>query len=220
MGLSERLKSKKVVVGLGAGAILLVFFLFKFMTSGGAEVAPERDRSAPGVRKPASKPPKKEAASSPLFETLKAWKDPFRVEDAQVIELQDKINAVKKEIEFLKITLEEKKLRREIKELESEIGEAGGTATPQLQPGATSAGGKEGSGASARGVLVKAILITDDEKKALIASGSESCWVHEGEEFDGWEIKEINIDNVVLSRAGKNRVFFYNRPSFTQGGKS
>ncbi|MFQ5868666.1 MAG: hypothetical protein ACE5JC_02065 [Candidatus Zixiibacteriota bacterium] len=221
MGLSERLKSKKVVVGLGAtGAILLVFVLFKFMTSGGTEVAPERDRGAPRTRKPVPKPPKKEATSSPLFETLKAWKDPFRVEDAQTIELQDKMNAVKKEIEFLKITLEEKRLRKEIKELENQIGEAGGTATPERQQGASSAGGREASSGTTKGVVVKAILITDKEKKALITSGSKSRWVHEGEEFDGWEIKEIKKDSVVLSRAGKTRVFSYDRPSFSRGGKS
>ncbi|TET68723.1 MAG: hypothetical protein E3J45_02790 [Candidatus Zixiibacteriota bacterium] len=219
MGLSERLKSKKVVVGLGAtGAILLVFVLFKFMTSGGAEVAPERDRSAPRTRKPVPKPPKKEPTSSPLFETLKAWKDPFRVEDPQTIELQDKINVVKKEIEFLKITLEEKRLKQEIKELEGEIGEA--TTTPEGDGGLRSAIRAEASRSSTETVLVKAILITDNEKKALIASGSKSCWVHEGEEFDGWEIKEIKKDSVVLHRGGKTCVFFYDRPGFTQGGKS
>jgi type II secretory pathway component PulC len=151
---------------------------------------------------------------------LKSWKDPFRVEDPQVLEMQDKINAVKKEIEFLRTTLEEKKLRREIKELEGEIGEGGSTATPQQQQGAGSVGGVEEGRGPASGVLVKAILITDDEKKALLASGDKRSWVQEGEEFDGWEIKEINRDNVVLSRAGKNRVFFYDRPIFTQGGES
>jgi hypothetical protein len=221
MGLSERLKSKKVVVGLGAtGAILLVFVLFKFMASGGTEVAPERARPAPRTHQPISKPPEKQATSSPLFETLKSWKDPFRVEDPQVLEMQDKINAVKKEIEFLKITLEEKRLKQEIKELENQIGEAGGTATPERQQGASSAGGREASSGSTKGVVVKAILITDKEKKALVASEDKKSWVHEGEKFDGWEIKEINRDNVVLSRAGKNRVFFYDRPGFTQGGES
>jgi hypothetical protein len=220
MGLFERLKSKKVVLGLGVtGAVLLTLFLLKFMTSGGTEAAPERARPAPRTHQPISKPPEKEAAS-PLFETLKSWKDPFRVEDPQVLEMQDKINAVKKEIEFLRTTLEEKKLRQEIKELEGEIGEGGSTAAPQQQQGAGSAGGVEEGRGSASGVLVKAILITDDEKKALVASGDKKSWVHEGEKFDGWEIKEINRDNVVLSRAGKNRVFFYDRPSFTQGGES
>jgi hypothetical protein len=67
---------------------------------------------------------------------------------------------------------------------------------------------------------VKAILITDDEKSALIISGENGSWVHEGEEFDGWEVREIKTNSVVLWREGKTYVFFYDRSTFMEEGES
>ena len=137
MGFPNRLKSKKAVMGLGGdGAALLVIVVLVLMNSGGSEATPQRERSAlRTARKAVPKPAvKKEPATTPLFETLKAWKDPFRMGDPQVLELQDRINAVNKEIEYLKVSLEEKRLKQQIKSLEKELG--GGAAT------SVSAGGK------------------------------------------------------------------------------
>jgi hypothetical protein len=193
------------------------------MSSGGSEATPQRERSTTrAVRKTVPKPAaKKEPATTPLFETLKAWKDPFRGEDPQVLEMQDKINTVKKEIEYLKVTLEEKRLKQEIKNLEKELGggaaasvSAGGTASKS-----TAAAGKATTSYTRR-VKVKAIMTTEEDKKALITSGSRQSWVREGERFDVWEVREINIDNVVLARGGRTYVFFYDRSSFSQGGGS
>jgi type IV pilus biogenesis protein PilP len=212
MELPAQLKSKKVLLGLGAVVVILVgIFVLKFMSSGGTEGEPRKAQSAPQTRKPISKPKKEEPEKSPLFEALKSWKDPFRGEDPEVVELQDKINATKKEIEYLKASLEEKKLRQEIKELEKSIRESAGTSTPRAETEIGATGGKKGKDESQKRVLVKAILMTDDEKSALIVSGDRTSWVHEGEEFDGWEIKEIKKDSVVLLRAGKTYVFFYDR---------
>jgi type IV pilus biogenesis protein PilP len=212
MKLPAQLKSKKVLLGLGAVVVILMgFFVLKFMSSGGTEVEPRKARSAPQTRKPISKPKEKEPTKSPLFEALKSWKDPFRGEDPEVVELQDKINSTKKEIEYLKASLEEKKLRQEIKELEKSISGTAATSTPRAETEIGATGGKKGKAESQKRVLVKAILITDDEKSALIVSGNRKSWVHEGEEFDGWEIKEIKKDSVVLLRAGKTYVFFYDR---------
>lgn len=222
MELPATLKSKKVLVlGLGAVVVILVgFFVLKFITSGGTEMASQRVQSAPRTGKKISQPKKKESEKSPLFEALEALKDPFRGEDPEVVQLQDKINATKKEIEFLKASLEEKKLRQEIKELEKSISGAAGTSPPGAETEIGSTGEKKGKAKSQKRVLVKAILITDDEKSALIVSGSKKTWVHEGEEFDGWEIKEIKKDSVVLLRAGKTFVFFYDRPIIIMEGES
>jgi type IV pilus biogenesis protein PilP len=212
MKLPAQLKSKKVLLGLGAVVVILMgFFVLKFMSSGGTEAEPRKARPAPQTRKPISKPKKEEPEKSPLFEALKSWKDPFRGEDPEVVELQDKINSTKKEIEYLKASLEEKKLRQEIKELEKSISGTAATSTPRAETEIGATGGKKGKAESQKRVLVKAILITDDEKSALIVSGNRKSWVHEGEEFDGWEIKEIKKDSVVLLRAGKTYVFFYDR---------
>jgi type IV pilus biogenesis protein PilP len=196
------------------------FFVLKFMTLGETEMASERAQSAPRTEKKISKPQKKEPEKSPLFEALEALKDPFRGEAPQLVELQNKIVATKKEIEFLKASLEEKKLRQEIKELEKSISGAAVTSTPEAETEIGSTHGEKGEARSENMVLVKAILITDDEKSALIVSGGKETWVHEGEEFDGWEIKEITKDSVVFLRAGKTFVFFYDRPSISKKGES
>jgi hypothetical protein len=216
MELPAQLKSKKVLLlGVAAVVVILVgFFLFKFMTSGAADVVPDRARSAPRARKPISKPEKQKPEKSPLFESLEAWKDPFRGEDPKLAELQDKINTTKKEIEFLKVSLEEKKLRQEIKELQKSMKRSAGEENRAF------AAEKKGEVKPQEKVLVKAILITDDEKSALIIFGDQKTWVHEGEEFDGWEIKEITKDSVVLLRAGKTFVFFCDRPHITREGES
>ena len=221
MKLPAQLKSKKVVLGLGAVVVIgMGFFVFKFMTSSGAEVVLEKARSAPRTGKKISKPKKMESEKSPLFEALKSWKDPFRGEDLEVVELQDKINATKKEIEYLKASLEEKKLRQEIKELEKSISGTAGTSTSGTETEIGATGGKKGKAESQKRVLVKAILITDDEKSALIVSGDRKSWVHEGKEFDGWKIKEIKKESVVLLKEGKTFVFFYDRSGITREGES
>jgi hypothetical protein len=214
MGLPARLKSKKVALGVGAVVVTLVGFLvLKSMTSEVTEVAPEQTRSARPAAKKVSKPQKKESGNAPLFEGLQNLKDPFRTEDPKVVELQDQINTTKKEIEFLKASLEEKKLRQEIKELEKSIKGTADISPPEGERGILSTGRERAEIKSQKSVLVKAILIEDDQRSAFIVSGGQKAWVHEGEEFDGWEIKEIKKDRVVVLRTGKIHVFFYDRPS-------
>ena len=214
MGLPAQLKSKKLALGVGVVVVTLVGFLvLKSMTSEVDEVAPERTRSARPAAKNISKPKKKESGNVPLFEGLQNLKDPFRTEEPKVVELQDKISTTKKEIEFLKASLEEKKLRQEIKVLVKSIKGTAGTSTPEAAGEIVSTGRKKEEVKSRKRVLVKAILIGDDQRSAFIVSGGQKAWVHEGEEFDGWKIKEIRKDSVVLLRAGKTYVFFYDRPS-------
>ncbi len=214
MGLPAQLKSKKAVLGLGAAVVILVGFLaLKLMTSEATDVAPEKTRSARPQGRKISKPQKKEPENVPLFEGLQKLKDPFRTEDPKVVELQDKINTTKKEIEFLKASLEERQLRQEIKELEKSIKSTAGTGVPEGAAGMASAGGGKAEIKSQKRVVIKAISISDDEKSALLFSGDKKSWVHEGEEFDGWKIKEIKKDRVIVLRTGKIYVLFYDRPS-------
>jgi hypothetical protein len=222
MGLSESLKSKKLRLGAGiVGVILVGFFLLKFMTSSGTDVPAEKERPATRTEKPVPKPKKEERPiQSPLFEALKELKDPFRGESPELLELENKINATKKEIELLKFSLEEKKLRQEIKDLESQMPGTVVAGTPGKVAEAESAGGVKAEAESPQLVSVRAILITDDEKSALIVSGENGSWVHEGEEFDGWRVKEIKTDRVVFLRNGKTYVFFYDRSTFREEGES
>jgi type IV pilus biogenesis protein PilP len=214
MKLPAQLKSKKVLLILGAGVVIAAGFLvFKFMTSSGIDAEPERNRSASRSEKRIPKPSQNKSDKSPLFETMQALKDPFRDEDRKVVELQDKINTTQKEIEYLKASLEEKRLRQEIKEIEQSLAESEGSTTNGREAPLQSIPGEKRDVRSQKMVVVKAILITDDEKAALLFSDSNKSWVHEGEELDGWEIKEIKKDRVVVLRTGKTYVFFYDRPS-------
>ncbi len=215
MAISEKFKSKKIRLGLAAIVVIVVGFVgFVFMNSGGPEMEPRKIRSTSTTRtKQISKPQKEEPAKSPLFEALKKWKDPFRNEDPEMVLLQDKIDATKKEIEYLKASLEEKQLRHEIRELEKSIGAGSEMPGKEIDPGS-----KEKATLSRRKIEVLAILISEDDKSALLAYQGIKGWVHEGEEFDGWSIKEIRKDSVVLLKEGKTYVFFYDRQIFSEEG--
>ena len=215
MAISEKFKSKKIRIGLAAIVVIVVGFVgFVFMNSGGPEMEPRKTRSTSRARtKQISKPQKEEPAKSPLFEALKKWKDPFRKEDPELVELEERIDATKKEIEFLKASLEEKQLRHEIKELEKSI--SAGSEMPGKE---IELGSKEKKTISQRKMQVLAILISEDDKSALLVYQGKKGWVHEGEEFDGWSIIEIRKDSVVLLKEGKTYVFFYDRQSFSEEG--
>ncbi|KPL04428.1 MAG: hypothetical protein AMJ90_00975 [candidate division Zixibacteria bacterium SM23_73_2] len=218
MSFSESLRSKKIKFGLGAiGALFLGFFMLKFMTSGGGEVTEKISQRTSNPRKTISQPKKEEPTKSPLFQALKDLQDPFRGESPEMMELQNKIKKTQKEIEFLKVSLEAKKLKEELKKL------GGETILKEIEKKegkSTSGISKMPKTKSSDNVLVKAIMITDEKKNALLISGGKRSWVCEGEEFDGWRVKQIKNDSVVLSKAGKTYVFFYDRSSFFKEGKS
>jgi hypothetical protein len=215
MGFSALTKSKKMLL-LGSGAVVVIligFFLLKFMSSEATDDAPDRSRPSRSAAKKITKPKPEEPQKSPLFETLQSLKDPFRTEDPKLIDLQDRLSVTQKEVEYLKVSLEEKKLRQEIKEIEETLKESDAASLPAMEVKAEPKAGESEQVYSPRTLLVKAILITDDDKSALIVSGNKKCWVREGENFDGWEIKEIKSDSVVALREGKTYVFFYDRTS-------
>lgn len=222
MDLPKGLKSKKfLVVGAGlVGLILVGFFLLKFMTSGGAEMVQEKPRPARRTEKKISKPQKKEETKSPLFRAMQELKDPFRKEDPKLIELQDKLSRTQKEIEYLRADLEEKKLRQEIMEIEKSLAGDDQSGEPVKEVGATPSVTVNEEAGSEKRVLVMAILITDEEKSALLVYGSQKSWVHEGDRFDVWEVKKIRKESVVVLREGKSFVFFYDRPGVTREGES
>ena len=222
MDLPKGLKSKKLLmIGVGLVAVILIgFFAMKFMTSGGTEMAEEKPRTSRRSEKISKPEKKKEEFKSPLFQAMEALKDPFRKEDPKLIELQDKLGRTQKEIEYLRASLEEKKLRQEIMEIERSLtgGEKSGAPESQVAT-APSLGTGEEEG-SEKHPLVRAILITDEEKSALLVCGDKRAWVEEGDRFDDWEIKEIRKESVVLVRDGESFVFFYGRPGITREGES
>jgi hypothetical protein len=221
MELPKALKSKKLLLGVGLiGFILVGFFALKFMTSGGADMVPERSKSARRPERRVPTPKKEEPKKSPLFEAMEALKDPFHTEDPKAAELQDKLDMTQKEIEYLKATLEEKKLRKEIREIEKSLAASGETESGENKLEVSPAPGKPEAQEDKDWVLVKAILITDEDRSALLFSGKHKSWVHEGEFFWGWEVQMINQDNVILLKSGRRFVFFYDRPGITRGGGS
>jgi hypothetical protein len=222
MGLPKNLKSKRLlVVGAGLVAVILIgFFAMKFMNSGGAEMTQEKPPSARRSEKKISKPQKKEETKSPLFQAMEALKDPFRKEDPKLMELHDKLGRTQKEVEYLKASLQEKKLRQEIWEIEKSLAEGDQSGALESEVATTPSAETNEEARSEKHVLVRAILITDEEKSALLVYGDKRTWVEEGDRFDVWEIKEIRKESVVLLRDGKSFVFFYDRPGITREGES
>lgn len=219
MALANILKSKKLLLVAGAVAVVLVgFFAMKSLTSSPNQEETEKPRPATKTVQKAAKPEKKEEADkSPLYEAMQALKDPFRSEDPKAAELKDKLDMTKKEVEYLKAILEERKLKQEIKEIEKSLTgqESSGSEVAVISSSDSNPGSKSGDG-----LLVKAILITDEKRSALLVSGDKRTWVHEGEYFDGWKVKEIREESVVVLKKGKTFVFFYDRQAMGIGGES
>lgn len=221
MGFSDPAKSKKLFIAVGAVILILGgFFALKFMTGGGADVKPESNQASPQSGKISSLAEKKTSSqekkeSSSLSDALKELKDPFRTEDP----IQDKLSSTKKEIEYLKASLEEKKLRMEIRDIEKSLYESPQTPTDGQESQNNSAGEADQELGTKDTVIVKGILFTEEEKSVLLISENGKSWVHEGEYFGGWEIKQIFQDCVVLSKAGKNYIYFYDRSGITQKGQ-
>jgi hypothetical protein len=223
MELAKILKSKKGKLALGLVVVIVVgFFALKFMSATTDEPAESGKPRATHrtTQKPSTKTAKKdEPEKSPLFQAMQALKDPFQAEDPKAAELKEKLDLAKKEVEYLKAILEEKKLKQEIREIEHSLAQdrtdlAGGETAILAPP---SIGEK---GAASDGLVVKAILLTDDQRSALLVSGGKSSWVHQGERFDGWEIKEIREQSVVVLKKGRTFVFFYDRPEVGREGDS
>ncbi len=147
-------------------------------------------------------------------------KDPFRTEDPKAAELKDKLDLAKKEVEYLRAILEEKKLKQEIKEIERSLTQNEGSGTSGSEMAIISSGETKTEGQSHHGLLVKAILMTDEGRSALVVSGDKRTWVHEGEHFDGWQIKEIRGESVVVLKKGRTFVLFYDRPAVGLEGES
>ncbi len=222
MQLPKNPSSRKVLI-LGAGTVCVIlvgFFLLKFMTSVETEAPPEKPRSSQRSARKTPKPEQENSEKSPLFKAMEKLKDPFRAEDPKAAELQDKLKLTQKEIEYLKATLEEKKLRKEIKEIERSLAEGERAGRVGSEPETPTRQEEKGQAESQDRLLVKAILISDSRKAALLVSGNRKAWVHEGEQFDGWQIKEIREESVVVWRKGKTFVFFYDRPAIFKEGES
>ncbi len=229
MGFLRQSKSKKfILAGVAVAVIAGGFFALKFMTSGGEEVKQEKGQTASKAVKKASTPPAEKKApapekkenTSPLFEAMKELKDPFRIEDPALAELQDKISSTQKEIEYLKATLEEKKLRQEIRDIEMSMsGSTAASAAPNQGAQTEITGESAEEGNAEPGVLVKGILYSDEVRSALLISKDRKNWVHEGESFAGWEIVQIYRDRVMLSKAGRDSIFFCDRSEVIKKGE-
>jgi type IV pilus biogenesis protein PilP len=223
MELAKILKSKKGMLALGLVVVLVVgFFALKLMSSSTDE--PAESGKPRATHKTAQKAPKtakkEEPEKSPLYQAMQALKDPFQAEDPKAAELKNKLDMAKREVDYLKAILEEKKLKQEIKEIERSLAQdrssdVAGSETALLASPPTGERNAAGDG-----LVVKAILLTDDQRSALLVSGGRSSWVHQGERFDGWEIKEIREASVVVLKKGRTFVFFYDRPEVGREGDS
>ncbi|MDH4222690.1 MAG: hypothetical protein OEV55_04020 [candidate division Zixibacteria bacterium] len=233
------LKSKKMILGGGLVFLLIVgFFAFKLLTGVGEVQAPPAksgtvERSQPGnklqnqaqkknlVKKEGDKDDsltqakadttQKLAGETPLYRLLKGWRDPFGNGNRRVAELEERIKIIKMEIELLRDSLEQEKLRDELAKLSKGYTPAPVSGSkPEIYS----------KKSEPKTITVKAILISEDGKTALLYWGSKKAWVKEGEHFEGWTVSEIGKSKVILTKEGISHVLSYHPLPAYEGGNN
>ena len=237
----ELLKNKKVFLVFGLVLVVIIgFFAFKMLSGGGQEEVKTEPRNKKTVERTqsSSKPEKKiqpaaqtkentptdslakavKADSTqklpgetPLYQMLKAWRDPFGNGNRRITELEESIKIIKMQIELLRDSLEQEKLKEELAKMKKGFSPA---------PVFTSRPVSNTQVKSQDKITVKAILISDVKRSALLYMASKKAWVKVGDLFEGWIVSEINSDKVVLTRDGRDLILGYHPvPSF-EGGKN
>ncbi|MCJ7458055.1 MAG: hypothetical protein MUP17_03570 [candidate division Zixibacteria bacterium] len=234
------LKNKKILLGSGLILLLIIgFFAFK-MLSGGSQPPPEpqtkKTAERPQLRKtkqgqaqaqntarqtsPADSSVKVAKADSiqkvpgqtPLYELLKNFRDPFGSGNKRVTELEERLKMIKMEIELLRDSLEQEKLKEELTKFKKGSSPAPVIVYKPSTPAQIKSSDKT--------IIVKAILIAENNRTALLYLSSKKAWVKVGDLFEGWVISEISSVRVVLTRDGKNQVLGYHPVPAYQGGKN
>lgn len=132
-----------------------------------------------------------------LAQALATWRDPFQAEAAELVSMQGRIKLKEKEIEVLKLTLEEKKLRDQLRGSGGEGPGAPVSSPPAVVPATTAPTGR---------VTVKALLCSESRRAALLTTGRTSAWVSEGESFGGMQVVRLDSETATLVTADGRRV--------------
>jgi hypothetical protein len=237
----ELLKNKKLLSTLGLLFVLIIgFFAFKMLSGGGQEEVKTESRNKKTVERTqlSSKPERKiqpaaqtkenalrdssakavKADSTqklpgetPLYQMLKTWRDPFGNGNRRITELEESIKIIKMQIELLRDSLEQEKLKDELAKMKK-----GNSPTPVFSS-------KPASNTQVRSqdkIIVKAILISEIKRTALLYMSSKKAWVTVGDLFEGWLVSEINSDKVVLTRDGRNLILGYHPFPSIEGGRN
>ncbi|HVP37130.1 MAG TPA: hypothetical protein VMT04_09070 [Terriglobales bacterium] len=232
------LKNKKILLGIGLVFLLIVcFFAFK-MFSGGNQPVPEpqakktaersqlrktasgqvQTKSSAGQISPADSSVKiaktdsteKVPGQTPLYELLKNFRDPFGNGDKRVSELEDRLKTIKMEIELLRDSLDKEKLKDELTKFQKGSNPSPGVVYNPTIP--------EQIKSSDQTILVKAILIAENNRTALLYLSSKKAWVKEGDIFEGWLVSQISSERVVLTKGGRNQILGYHPgPAYERG---
>ena len=237
----ELLKNKKVFLVFGLVLVVIIgFFAFKMLSGGGQEEVKTEPRNKKTVeRTQSSSNPQKKIqpaaqtkentptdslakavkadstqklpGETPLYQMLKAWRDPFGNGNRRITELEESIKIIKMQIELLRDSLEQEKLKEELAKMKKGFSPA---------PVFTSRPVSNTQVKSQDKITVKAILISDVKRSALLYMANKKAWVKVGDLFEGWLVSEINSDKVVLTRDGRDLILGYHPvPSF-EGGKN
>jgi len=181
------LKSKKLKVILGILLLLAVIYFLGFKSKG-SKVGPVEEERIPSLMRTSGPTTSK----TPLYTQIKKLRDPFKDMEMDAWKLENLVALKKKEVELLKATLEESKLRKAIREL-------GGTAEGPLIGDRIKSGGKEKTDSP----RLLAVAIGENTKKALIQVGTESFWLAEGQAVNGLRLEKVTEEWVSLSYRGK-----------------
>ena len=230
------LKNKKILLASGIVFLLIVgFFVFKLLIGGDdfqtqppqrrtTEATRTRSRTqtqtkaqsqtqkgSNSIKSTKADTAKKLPGETPLYSLLKGWRDPFGNGNKRVSELEEKIKIIKMEIELLRSSLEQQKLKEELADLKKSrspdpvLSSIPETSTKKSEP---------------KKITVKAILISENGETALLYFGNKKAWVRPGDNFEGWDVSDIDPDRVVLIKEGENQILSYHSPPVYQRSKN
>lgn len=129
-----------------------------------------------------------------LAQSLESRRDPFQSQSMAVLALEEDIKLKSKEIEVLRLTLEERQLRQQIAGVGRDSTQVPGDAASAVA-------------AAADPDRVELLAVIDSERRraALLSDGARAAWVREGGAFGIWQLVEVRDNGVTLAGNGATR---------------
>ncbi len=185
------LKSKKGKIAIVVVILLVIIYLVGLKSHGEKAPISIENEKVPSFMKGGTS----SITNPPVYTRVKELRDPFKDMEMNVWKLNNLLLLKKKEVELLKATLEESKLRKAIKELGGTVHGSGllqeiGTSSAQAEVGPK----------------LLAVVISEGVKKALITIGSDTAWIEEGQQFRGLRVVKIDDQGVLVTYKGKKKL--------------
>lgn len=124
-----------------------------------------------------------------LTQSLEARRDPFQSRSMAVLGLEEDIKLKQKQIEVLRLSLEERQLRLQLANVGADTTRVQLTAPASNRPGPDD-------------IELLALIDSERRKAALLSDGTQLEWVREGERFGVWRLTSVRDNRAFLASSG------------------